>query len=132
MIELVDLGLGLLLVASAGLIVVCAIKIVQNIKKDQCNVYYLFLYILGAAITACIAGVLSRNTVNMKDDTISAIGLTCMFWPVTWIVCGVLLTLCIVFVTPTLLFFLCKGDLNYEIGIVKEWAKTTWNSLSNK
>lgn len=31
---LVDLGLGLLLVGAAGLIVVCAIKIVHSIKKD--------------------------------------------------------------------------------------------------
>lgn len=32
---LVDLGLGLLLVASAALIVVCAIKIVASFKKEQ-------------------------------------------------------------------------------------------------
>ena len=35
MVELVDLGLGLLLIAAATIVVVCAIKIVQSGKKDQ-------------------------------------------------------------------------------------------------
>jgi hypothetical protein len=36
MVALVDLGLGLLLIAAAGIVVVCAIKIVQVAgKKDD-------------------------------------------------------------------------------------------------
>jgi len=35
MVELVDLGLGLLLIAAAGIVVVCAVRIVKNDKKDQ-------------------------------------------------------------------------------------------------
>jgi hypothetical protein len=35
MVELVDLGLGLLLIAAATIVVVCAVKIVQNGKNDK-------------------------------------------------------------------------------------------------